>query len=91
MLDGAPSLPVAVAHEIWHVLDDEVARLVDPENTDHIIDQVTPLGTPEPCLAAGLRERLTWKSSAKDVMGRNRGDVERPDVGVRPEAEVLFV
>ena len=91
MFYRSPGPPTPVPYKVRDVLDDEIPRFVGSEDTDHVVDEVSPLRAFQPLLLSRFGERLTRKTGAEYVVGRQGRDIQRPNVPVRAKAEVPLI
>jgi hypothetical protein len=80
-----------VPNEVRDVLDNKKLWLVAMKDSDHVIDEVSPLGALQAALLAGLGERLAGKARAEHVVLRNFLERNLPDVARGLETEVFLV
>ena len=60
-----------MAQKVWHVLDQEKARLVTLQYPNDIFEQIAPLRAVKSTLVASLREGLARESGAENVVSRD--------------------
>ena len=61
------------------------------QNSDHIIDKISPLRAFQAALFASLRKRLARKSSAQNIVLRDVFELDLSDISRRLQAKVLLI
>ena len=80
-----------VPHQVRNVLHNQVLRPVSIQDRKDVDDQISVLRAVQTELVTSLREGLAWKARAKDVMRRNFGRIDRPDIASGSDPVVLLV